>query len=551
MAKKLRIVSTVALVFVLIASFQNCSSYKADEGMENQSSIGGSGASQSSSDGQQLVGAPIVRLPEIDPVSGDIIGFPSTPNSSTTTTTTSQIPKTSFIYKTTLVNSSGQYVDAVCNASAVDQEGNSYCAGHTSSDLAEPNAGGADVFAMKIDSTGKLVWIRQLGSRSLVALTTDYTSASSAGDRAVVNHNDFANSIAVDNFGNVYVGGMMSPTQHKSGNRVSGYSGGLVGGGAFVMKLNHQGAIQWLKYANDNVNAVATNCSGLATDSGGNVYCTGSAVDFVEKSGNKGKGDVFVVKFNALGTIQWKRQLGSVSNTFGDSKASSVPTSITVDNAGNVYTAGVTDGNLAETSGGNVDAFVMKLSPLGVIQWVRQLGSKSNTFGSSAGADYCNGIAADSIGNVYCAGRTDGRLADAYAGGNGDAFVMKLNSQGTIQWVKQLGQSFTQGDSSQYEICYGVAVDPSNNVYCAGMTTSRLAPGSSANRNGDAFVTKLNPQGAVQWVKQWGETEAEAQNRCHGVSVDVAGNVYCAGYSNIIHTSGSSGFIMKIGVSQQ
>lgn len=475
MTQKMKIVSSGALAVVLILAFQNCSSHKAgtSEGTQGQASVNGSwGPSDSQT------GLPIVGLPTIDPVTGDIISLPSV------TTTVSHIPTNSFLYKTVLQNSSGNPVEAVCNAVAVDLEGNSYCAGHTSSDFAEVSAGGTDAFVMKVNSSGQVQWVRQLGKVSLASITQNYTAA--AGDGAIVNHNDFANSVAVDSLGNVYMGGSMSPTRHKSGNSVVGYSGGLVGGGAFVLKLNAQGSIQWLKHMNDDPNKVASDCTGLATDSVGNVYCTGTAVDFAEKSANNGKGDAFVVKLNSQGTIQWKRQLGSVSNIFGDSKATSRPTSVSVDNMGNVYTAGVTDGSLAEALGG----------------------------------------------------------------GN-DAFVMKLNSQGVIQWVKQLGASYTQGDSSEYDMCYGVAVDHLSNVYCAGMTTGRLKAGATANRNGDAFVAKLNSQGAVQWVHQWGESvDGGSQNRCHDVSVDVAGNVYCAGYSNILQTTGSSGFILKIGANQ-
>ena len=50
----------------------------------------------------------------------------------------------------------------------------------------------------------------------------------------------------------------------------------------------------------------------------------------------------------------------------------------------------------------------------------------------------CNSVALDDSGNIYCAGYTEGALGEANGGG-ADAFIMKLDSSGGLQWVKQLG----------------------------------------------------------------------------------------------------------------
>ena len=46
-------------------------------------------------------------------------------------------------------------------------------------------------------------------------------------------------------------------------------------------------------------------------------------------------------------------------------------------------------------------------------------------------------MAFDDSGNVYCAGPTYGALGEAN-GEEGDAFVMKLDFSGAIEWVTQL-----------------------------------------------------------------------------------------------------------------
>ena len=82
----------------------------------------------------------------------------------------------------------------------------------------------------------------------------------------------------------------------------------------------------------------------------------------------------------------------------------------------------------------------MKLNSSGDLQWVTQLGDTTLGFtgGDNSEYDACVSIALDDSGNSYCAGSTSGALGEAN-GGSSDAFVMKLNSSGTLQWVRQLG----------------------------------------------------------------------------------------------------------------
>ena len=153
--------------------------------------------------------------------------------------------------------------------------------------------------------------------------------------------------------------------------------------------------------------------------------------------------------------------------------------------------------------------------------------------------DSCESVALDALGNVYCAGYTDGALGEAHGESDDDAFVMKLDSSGNLQWVTQLGDTTTAtgGDNSGEENCYSVAVDNSGNVYCAGYTDGALGEANGGNDDDDAFVMKLNSSGNLQWVTQLGGTttasggDNSGKDRCYSVTVDNSGNVYCAGYT--------------------
>jgi hypothetical protein len=62
--------------------------------------------------------------------------------------------------------------------------------------------------------------------------------------------------------------------------------------------------------------------------------------------------------------------------------------------------------------------------------WHTQLGSVTDSAGSNAGNDTCNGVAVDSSGNVYCAGYTTGGMSEANGSGSFDAFVMSIEVDG-------------------------------------------------------------------------------------------------------------------------
>ena len=123
----------------------------------------------------------------------------------------------------------------------------------------------------------------------------------------------------------------------------------------------------------------------------------------------------------------------------------------------------------------------------GALLWTKQLGAETFPNGESDGMDQCNSMTVDNSGNIYCAGFTTGSLGGENVGTE-DALILKLNNLGSIDWIKQLG-SFN-GDE-----CYGVAVDTSNNVYCAGSTFGAIV---SANDGGtNIFVVKLKPDGSL------------------------------------------------------
>ncbi|MBD2692079.1 SBBP repeat-containing protein [Anabaena catenula] len=243
----------------------------------------------------------------------------------------------------------------------------------------------------------------------------------------------------------------------------------------------------------------------VANDQNGNIYLTGSTEGNLGGT-NVGGYDAWVAKYNSSGTLQWKKQLGTVNNDEAYN--------IAIDSNSNVYLTGYTTGNLSGTNVGEYDAWVAKYDTSGTLQWKQQIGTPSY--------DSSMGIAIDSNSNFYLTGYTYGNLGGTNAGSY-DAWVAKYNSSGTLQWKQQLG---TSGDDSTY----GIAVDVNSNIYLTGYTQGNLG-GTNAG-DYDAWVAKYNNSGTLQWKQQLGSDSFDA---AYDLDLDSSGNIYLTGetYGNL------------------
>ena len=129
----------------------------------------------------------------------------------------------------------------------------------------------------------------------------------------------------------------------------------------------------------------------------------------------------------------------------------------------------------------------------------------------------------DEFGNVYVVGYTnDGLNTNNIAGMTGDMFVTKYNSDGIRQFTRQLGLAGGK------KVGIGVAIDASGNFFVTGYTTGAL-DGYAMTGTVDAFYSKYNRDGIQQFTRLLGA--AGQETRSYGVSTDLSGNVFIAGYT--------------------
>lgn len=255
--------------------------------------------------------------------------------------------------------------------------------GYTSGVLFAPFAGGnSDLFVMKLDDTGGLVWGRQSGTAST----------------------DNAASVVLGPGGEVYVAGYTFGS--LDGNASSGSAD------PFVSKYNSSGVRQWTRQFGSAGGDFATR---LTRDGAGNVFVAGRTDGSLDGSANAGGLDAFVAKLASNGALLWVRQLGSAADDFAYGVA--------IDAAGDAVIAGYTRGDLGgNTSAGGTDAFVAKFDSDGSAVWARQSGSTAN--------DYVFALTVDAAGSLFLGGYTEGALDGNVSAGNADISITKYTSDG-------------------------------------------------------------------------------------------------------------------------
>jgi Beta-propeller repeat len=350
---------------------------------------------------------------------------------------------------------------------ATDEDGNIYVVGTTLGALGGRNKGGGDAWVTKFAGDGRRLWSRQPGTSDV----------------------DFAQDVATDTDGNVYVVGT---TLGALGRRNKG------GSDAWVIKFDSDGRRLWSRQPGTTDEDEAL---GVATDTDGNVYVVGST--FGALGGPfKGVQDAWVIKFDGNGRRLWGRQPGT-SN--GDSA-----TGVATDTDGNVYVVGTTFGALGGSNKGITDAWVIKFDGDGHQLWSQQPGTSDG--------DGAFGVATDTDGNVYVVGESDGALGGP-SKGEVDAWVIKFDGNGRQLWSQQPG-------TSAADLARGVATHKDGNVYVVGQSLGAL--GGPSMGGVDAWVIKFAGDGHPLWSRQPGTSDFDLAN---GVATDPDGNVSVVGGS--------------------
>ena len=258
---------------------------------------------------------------------------------------------------------------------------------------------------------------------------------------------------------------------------------------AFVVKLNPTGSGILFSTLLGGTGDEFGN--GVALDATGNIYLTGrtSSTNFPAVNANQAAPPSPDNCFNAFVTKIDPSGPAYVFSTYLGGDGCDVANGVAVDAAGNAYVTGSTTSTNFATPGAfqtslgsgqfTPDAFVTKFTSAGVLGYSTYLGGNNFDVGFA--------IAADSSGNAYVTGVTSSSnfptqnpIQATNKGVDGDAFVTKLNGQGSAL----IYSTFLGG--TETDVGRGIAVDAAGNAYVTGFTGSAgfpVTPGALSTRS--------------------------------------------------------------------
>jgi hypothetical protein len=419
----------------------------------------------------------------------------------------------------------GGYSQDQATAIATDTFGNILVAGFTSSTSfpvtaasRQPQSGGsADAFVAKFGGNGSyLIFCSFLGG----------------------NGDDRATGVAVDGMGNIYLTGHTGSSNFPLASAVQGVLRGsedafitkLTPSGSRIIYSTYLGGS-----GVDSGNAIAVDGYGQAYI-GGDTSSTDFPILSGISSTNQGGQDGFVTKLTAAGTaIVYSTYLGG---TAADHIASiAINTAGNVYVAGFTFSSNFPIVQAVQpTSGGNQDAFVTELTPTGVgIVFSTYLGGSSGYTGLPEEA---HAIAIDAAGKIYVAGTTSSinfpvtsnALQPLYAGGNLDGFLTQYSANGQ----KMTYSSFIGGTG--LDTVNAIAVDSFGYVTVAGETSSSDFPNlrgvqKQLNGNYDAFVSKFLFSGSTCSLINSSFLGGSGADIAAGVSLNGTGDTLLAGFT--------------------
>jgi hypothetical protein len=264
---------------------------------------------------------------------------------------------------------------------------------------------------------------------------------------------------------------------------------GAVSEDAWVVKLDERGRIVW-ENRYGGTGSEAANSIRQTADGG---YVVAGQTD----SYAAGAQDVWVLKLNPGGSVQWQKRYGGP----GDDSAAQVEQTI---DGGYVVAA-----STASFPKGDRNIWLLKLDEVGQIQW-------QSTY-QGAGADWPVGVQQTHDGGYVVAGGTFTEDARSY-----DMWVLRLDGSGEIVWQRSYGTEIDELPQSIVQTAEG-------GYALAGYTTSLEAIGE------DVFLLKLDGSGEVEWYRMLGGAQPDRayslESSADGGYV-VAGGTYSYGRGN-------------------
>ncbi len=361
--------------------------------------------------------------------------------------------------------------------------------------------GSSDIFVAKYNNTGTEIWALREGG-------IDY---------------DQALSVTTDNLGNIIVTGIFSGT-------VSFETAVLTSQGnydIFTAKYDTNGAMLWVHQGGGEGYDYGYE---VTTDNLNNVIITGTYeqvanFDSISVQSGNPYGDIYVVKYNSLGAVQW---VHNAYNQTGGQSFYNISYGAATDLNNDVFITGSFSGSItfgtsttlvSSFDGTNADIFLAKYDSQGNFIWVEQAGSDSSGIYA-----YGNDIKIDKDNNILFTGRFQKEVNFGILSlsglENSDIFIAKYDQSGNPLWAVQDHASIF------YNVGNEIDLDDAGNISLIG-EVSQDQTGGELN---DVYFARYLNTGEKLWGQRAGIINSA---NAGGIANDSKGDIYGCGYFNI------------------
>lgn len=346
-----------------------------------------------------------------------------------------------------------------------------------------------DGFIAKLNLNGEVRWAYAIGGQ----------------------HDDKTNSIAIDNYDNVYVtGSFLSKklTFNKGDTLENKGDGSGSFSDVFAAKYTNDGKLIWAKGINGSSNELGC---GITCDSKNNVYITGGTFS------SELKFDTISIKSSAFDSEIKKEQEHKKQVTAW------------LDSNGNIHPDSIKGGRrIVYTPGGpsvhhKEKIFIAKYSDAGVLQWAEIVGGSDD--------EETSAITTDKENNIFVTGRFQSSSMTMETStmtneGSNDIFIAKYGSDGHVFWAKSVGGIADDRGNN-------IKMDAAGNAYITGWFASPkvyfdkiILTNSGGKGFTDLFIAKYDTNGNALWAENAKGIESEWAN---AVDIDKDGNMYLTG----------------------
>ena len=356
--------------------------------------------------------------------------------------------------------------------------------------------GGKDIWLIKIDSNGKIIWESTVGGK-----TDEYagsTKLKSDKEIFISGHKLMKNKISFRSL-------LFLKSNNK--NNIN----------AFIVKLNYKGKVVWQRdnfedekssvpfiavlgksiliagqkstiyngngdawialLNKDGEKVWEDSFGGRGADGGNDVLGTSDggyiSVGYTNAYGS-GKNDVWIIKTDFNGEKQWSRVYGGKLDDYG--------WGVTESDDGGYVIAGET----FSFGSGQSDIYLLKIDSNGNMKW-------NTTFGGLA-EDVAYSVVNSNDGGFIVAAQTK-----SYGKGGSDGMIVKFDSKGIKQWNRLFG---------------GKGLDYLKSITVDSLKGYILAGGSRSFNDGDnqGWVLSVNNDGYLRWEKTYGDVGEDGFN---------------------------------------